>query len=59
MGFILHQRSLELVQDTGLVSLSSTPKGRARSVKREFLDIFGDHKIACHDLGDASATESR
>ena len=41
LGFIWHQMSLELVQSTGLVSLSTTPKGSARSVKQEFLTSMG------------------
>ena len=41
LGFIWHQISLELVQSTGWVSLSTTPKGSARSVKQEFLTSMG------------------
>ena len=41
LGFIWHQMSLELVQSTGWVSLSTTPKGSARSVKQEFLTSMG------------------
>ena len=44
LDFIWHQMSLELVQSTGWVSLSTTPKGSARSVKQE-----------CHGRGDAIA----
>ena len=36
LGFIWHQMSLELVQSTGWVSLSTMPKGTARFVKQEF-----------------------
>ena len=41
LDFIWHQISLELVQSTGWVSLSTTPKGSARSVKQEFLTSMG------------------
>ena len=33
--------SLELVQSTGWVSLSTTPKGSARFLKQEFLTSMG------------------
>ena len=39
--FIWHQMNLELVQSTGWVSLSRTPKVSARSVKQEFLTSMG------------------
>ena len=41
LGFIWHQMSVELVQSTGWVSLSTTPKGSAGSVKQEFLTSMG------------------
>ena len=36
-----NKMKLELVQSTGWVSLSTTPKGSARSVKQEFLTSMG------------------
>ena len=41
LGFIRHQMSLELVKSTGWVSLTTTPKGNARSVMQEFLISMG------------------
>ena len=51
--------SLELVQSTGCVSLSTTPKGSALFCKAGVFDIYGDHAIACHGRGDAIARHDR